>query len=110
MGSHAWGEFSRRLAALYPERMERLRSQSWSQRAAWVTRAVVVRHPLDRLVSAYRMIFQVNREFMVTILKEMSKSSRLIFSLTTDYSTHFRTGVIRTSSSGGSGPCAVSRV
>ena len=82
MGSHAWGEFSRRLAALYPERMERLRSQSWSQRAAWVTRAVVVRHPLDRLVSAYRMIFQVNRELMVTILREMSKSSRLIFSLT----------------------------
>ena len=60
MGSHAWGEFSRRLAALYPERMERLRSQSWSQRAEWVTRAVVVRHPLDRLVSAYRMIFQVH--------------------------------------------------
>ena len=59
VGSHAWGEFSRRLAALYPGRMERLQSQSWSQRAAWVRRAVVVRHPLDRLVSAYRMIFQV---------------------------------------------------
>ena len=59
MGSHAWGEFSRRLASIYPQRMEGLQSSSWTQRAAWVKRAVVVRHPLDRLVSAYRMIFQV---------------------------------------------------
>ena len=59
MGSHAWGEFSRRLASIYPQRMERLQSSTWTQRAAWVKRAVVVRHPLDRLVSAYRMIFQV---------------------------------------------------
>ena len=40
--------------------METLRAQTWRQRAAWVKRAVVVRHPLDRLVSAYRMIFQVD--------------------------------------------------
>ena len=60
VGSHAWGKFSRRLTSLYPERMKRLESSSWTKRAAWVKKAVVVRHPLDRLVSAYRMIFQVH--------------------------------------------------
>ena len=59
VGSHAWGEFARKLAALYPERTRRLGAATWRQRASWVRRAVVVRHPLDRLVSAYRMIFQV---------------------------------------------------
>ena len=57
VGSHAWGQFSRSLAKLYPDRMEKLQSMDWRSRAAVVKKAVVVRHPLERLVSAYRMIF-----------------------------------------------------
>lgn len=58
VGSHAWGVFSRHLADLYPSRTERLRGMGWKERARLSRRAVVVRHPLERLVSAYRMLFQ----------------------------------------------------
>ena len=57
VGSHAWGEFSRSLAKLYPDRMEKLQSMDWRSRAAIVKKVVVVRNPMERLVSAYRMIF-----------------------------------------------------
>ena len=60
VGSHAWGVFSRQLAELYPARVERLRAMPWRRRAAVTKKAVVVRHPLERLVSAYRMLFQVS--------------------------------------------------
>ena len=59
VGSHAWGVFSRQLADLYPARMEKLRGLDWRTRAGRTKRAVIVRHPLERLVSAYRMLFQV---------------------------------------------------
>ena len=59
VGSHAWGVFSRQLADLYPARMEKLRGLDWRTRAGRARRAVIVRHPLERLVSAYRMLFQV---------------------------------------------------
>ena len=58
VGSHAWGVFARRLEELYPWRINRLRSMTWQQRSRIIKKAVVVRHPLERLVSAYRMIFQ----------------------------------------------------
>jgi len=58
VGSHAWGEFSRYLAEQYPKRMDYLKSFNWTSRSSLVKRAVVVRHPYVRLVSAYRMIFQ----------------------------------------------------
>jgi hypothetical protein len=57
VGSHAWGEFSRALAKLYPDRMEKLQSMNWRSRAAIVKKVFVVRNPMERLVSAYRMIF-----------------------------------------------------
>jgi len=57
VGSHAWGEFSRALAKLYPQRMEKLQAIEWKSRAQIIKKAVVVRDPLERLVSAYRMIF-----------------------------------------------------
>ena len=60
VGSHAWGVFSRQLADLYPARMETLRAMDWRTRAGRAKRAVIVRHPLERLVSAYRMLFQVS--------------------------------------------------
>ena len=57
VGSHAWGQFSRALARIYPHRMETLQAMEWRTRAAMVKKVVVVRNPLERLVSAYRMIF-----------------------------------------------------
>ena len=57
VGSHAWGQFSRALARIYPHRMETLQAMDWRTRAAMVKKVVVVRNPLERLVSAYRMIF-----------------------------------------------------
>ena len=57
VGSHAWGQFSRDLARIYPHRMETLQAMDWRTRAAMVKKVVVVRNPLERLVSAYRMIF-----------------------------------------------------
>ena len=60
VGSHAWGVFSRQLAELYPARMSKLRAMNWRTRAGRTKRAVIVRHPLERLVSAYRMLFQVS--------------------------------------------------
>ena len=37
--------------------MEKLQSMDWRSRAAIVKKVVVVRNPMERLVSAYRMIF-----------------------------------------------------
>ena len=37
-----------------------MRAMTWRTRAAVTKKAVVVRHPLERLVSAYRMLFQVS--------------------------------------------------
>ena len=61
VGSHAWGVFSRKLAEIYPQRIQFLQSVNWKKRAEMTKKVVVVRHPLDRLVSAYRMIFQVGQ-------------------------------------------------
>jgi len=58
VGSHAWGVFARHLLHLYPQRLEAIQQLNWKERADKVVRAIIVRHPLDRLVSAYRMIFQ----------------------------------------------------
>ena len=70
VGSHAWGDFSRQLEELYPSRMERLRSMDWKTRMAVTKKAVVVRHPLERLVSAYRMLFQVSPRLQVNLCPE----------------------------------------
>ena len=68
VGSHAWGVFSRQLAELYPERMSKLRAMDWRTRAGRARRALIVRHPLERLVSAYRMLFQVSFNQLVLVL------------------------------------------
>ena len=75
VGSHAWGDFSRQLEGLYPSRMERLRSMDWKTRMAVTKKAVVVRHPLERLVSAYRMLFQVSPRLPVNLWPELSYSA-----------------------------------
>ena len=55
VGSHAWGQFSRLPdLAVDPTNLE----LSWKIKAGLSLRAIVVRHPLERLVSVYRMIFQ----------------------------------------------------
>jgi len=56
VGSHAWGVFSRTVNKIFPGVETSWRSKVWTERSN--LRAVVVRHPLDRLVSAYRMIFE----------------------------------------------------
>ena len=63
VSSHAWGVFARELEKIYPQRINKLRSLNWTERSKIVRKAVVVRHPLDRLVSAYRMIFQVQTKY-----------------------------------------------
>ena len=44
VGSHAWGQFSRALARIYPHRMETLQAMDWRTRAAMVKKVVVVRN------------------------------------------------------------------
>ena len=55
VGSHAWGQFSR-LPDLVVDQTNL--DLSWKIKAELSLKAVVVRHPLERLVSVYRMIFQ----------------------------------------------------
>jgi hypothetical protein len=55
VGSHAWGQFASKPALkLDPSQLD----LSWQVRAELSYRAVVVRHPLERLLSVYRMIFE----------------------------------------------------
>ena len=55
--------------------MERLRSMDWKTRMAVTKKAVVVRHPLERLVSAYRMLFQVSPRLQVNLCPELSSTA-----------------------------------
>jgi hypothetical protein len=57
VGSHSWGRFARSLSASPPpDDFEALRWEEKLERVG--VRAVVVRHPMERLVSVYRMIFK----------------------------------------------------
>lgn len=53
VGSNSWGKFSRLLGGGGADS-----ELSWEKRALLSERAVVVRHPMARLVSVYRMIFE----------------------------------------------------
>ena len=59
VGSHAWGRFAQSFNG--PDgaaRREDFLRLDFKTRVANTLRAVVVRHPMERLVSVYRMIFQ----------------------------------------------------
>ena len=59
VGSHSWGRFAKSLAvgnATLKHDFESLRFEEKASRLK--VRAVVVRHPMERLISTYRMIFQ----------------------------------------------------
>ena len=61
VGSHAWGKFSgmfNKLRYLSTERQKEYLNLDFESRASQSVRVVVVRHPLDRLLSVYRMIFE----------------------------------------------------
>ena len=53
VGSHAWGQFAQELK-IHPSQ-EHL---SWQVKAGLSIKAIIVRHPLERLLSVYRMIFE----------------------------------------------------
>ena len=53
VGSHAWGQFSQALQ-IHPSQTH----LSWQVKAGLSIKAVIVRHPLERLLSVYRMIFE----------------------------------------------------
>ena len=53
VGSHAWGQFSQELK-IHPSQQH----LSWQVKAGLSIKAVIVRHPLERLLSVYRMIFE----------------------------------------------------
>ena len=61
VGSHAWGKFATNFNEKYyasRESQKEFLSLNFESRAAQTVRVVVVRHPLDRLLSVYRMIFE----------------------------------------------------
>ena len=59
VGSHAWGRFAQSFNGPDGEsRRDDFLRLDFKTRAANTLRAVVVRHPMERLVSVYRMIFQ----------------------------------------------------
>ena len=55
VGSHAWGQFSSLNNVKIDPTQQDL---TWKVKAELSTRAIVVRHPLERLLSVYRMIFE----------------------------------------------------
>ncbi|CAB4057733.1 unnamed protein product [Lepeophtheirus salmonis] len=58
-GSKSWGIFSRQMKAEHEvESFIKYSSLSWKDKSALAYKIVVVRHPLERLVSVYRMIFE----------------------------------------------------
>ncbi|XP_040578975.1 uncharacterized protein [Lepeophtheirus salmonis] len=58
-GSKSWGIFSRQMKAEHEvESFIKYSSLNWKDKSALAYKIVVVRHPLERLVSVYRMIFE----------------------------------------------------
>ena len=57
VGSNSWGKFVSKLndTSSFKERFDSL---TWPDKADIAIRAIVVRHPMERLVSVYRMIFE----------------------------------------------------
>ena len=55
VGSHAWGKFAA-LPEVAPDPL--YKELSWRAAANLSHRAVVVRHPMERLLSVYRMVFE----------------------------------------------------
>lgn len=53
VSSHAWGQFSQELK-IHPSQVH----LSWQVKAGLSIKAIIVRHPLERLLSVYRMIFE----------------------------------------------------
>ena len=59
VGSHSWGRFAKSVAVGNSELKDRFESLRFEEKASHLeVRAIVVRHPMERLISAYRMIFQ----------------------------------------------------
>lgn len=57
IGSHSWGKFVQQLPK-NPATWSKWQALSWEDRFEESLKVVVVRHPFDRLISVYRMIFQ----------------------------------------------------
>ena len=61
VGSHAWGKFAtsfNNAKYLNEEKQKEFLALNFESRASKSVRVVVVRHPLERLLSVYRMIFE----------------------------------------------------
>ena len=59
VGSHSWGRFAASVAVGNADLKDGFESLRFEEKASRLeVRAVVVRHPMERLISAYRMIFQ----------------------------------------------------
>ena len=61
VGSHAWGKFARLFNNnhyLDVKKQKEFSSMNFESRASKSVRVVVVRHPLERLLSVYQMIFE----------------------------------------------------
>ena len=75
VGSHAWGQFSQELK-IHPSQQH----LSWQVKAGLSIKAVIVRHPLERLLSVYRMIFEdwcdQKRFFWARMLHMFKRSER----------------------------------
>ena len=59
VGSHSWGRFAKSVAVGNADLKNHFETLRFEEKVSRLTvRAVVVRHPMERLISAYRMIFQ----------------------------------------------------
>lgn len=59
VGSHSWGRFAKSAAVTNADLKDGFESLRFEEKASHLeVRAIVVRHPMERLISAYRMIFQ----------------------------------------------------
>ena len=58
VGSHAWGKFAAKFNANRTNTVDDFLKLDFKDRALNSVRVVVVRHPLERLVSVFRMIFE----------------------------------------------------
>ena len=56
VGSHAWGQFSNQVEAVKVDQSQL--DLPWKIKAKLSLKVVVVRHPLERLLSVYRMVFE----------------------------------------------------